>query len=265
MRIRGYRRMREEGRVLVELFALLSLALVAGAVSFSSPCVLPLLPGYVSFVSGLSGPPGGGESGGGTAVAAYRRVRVGAGMFVAGFAAVFTALGATASALGLLLRQNLPVINLVGGFAVAVLGLAMTGLLRIPLLQRQVRFELSPIGSGPGSAFLLGAGFAFGWTPCVGPVLASILTTAATSADPGRGALLLLAYSLGLGLPFLVLAAGVARGRDRFGWLRRHTRRIEIAGGAALVLTGVLMMTGGWTVVMSGMLASYARLGWPPI
>lgn len=249
----------------VELFALMSLAVVAGAVSFSSPCVLPLLPGYVSYVSGLGHAAG---TGGGTdtgTVVARRRAALGSVLFVAGFATVFTTLGATASAVGLLLRQHLDVINLVSGAAVVVLGLAMTGLLRIPLLQRRARFDLARIGAGSGSAFPLGAAFAFGWTPCVGPVLASILATAASSANVGRGALLLLAYALGLGAPFLVLAGAVARGRDRFGWLRRHTRRVEIVGGSALVLTGVLMITGGWTVLMSRMLAFYARLGWPPI
>jgi cytochrome c-type biogenesis protein len=210
----------------VELFAMMSLAVVAGAVSFSSPCVLPLLPGYVSYVSGLGDAPGArGWPDGGT-VAVRRRVAFGSGLFVGGFAVVFTALGATASAVGLLLRQHLDVINLVSGAIVVALGLIMIGLLRIPVLQREARFDLARIGAGPGSAFALGAAFAFGWTPCVGPV---------------------------------------ARGRDRFGWLRRNARRIEVIGGAALVLTGVLMMTGGWTVLMSRMLAFYARLGWPPI
>lgn len=251
----------------MELFALASLAIVAGLVSVSSPCVLPLLPGYVSYVSGLSSPStGDGEvAGGRVALVTRRRVHGGALLFIAGFTTVFTALGATASALGLVLRQNLAAINVVGGAVVVLLGLAMTGLLRVPLLQRQTRFELSRIGAGPGSAFPLGAAFAFGWTPCVGPVLATILTAAASSADPGRGALLLLAYSLGLGVPFFLVAAGMARGRDRFGWLRRYARRIEIVGGVALVLTGVLMMTGGWTTIMSRMLAFYARLGWPPL
>ncbi|MBW0092463.1 cytochrome c biogenesis CcdA family protein [Pseudonocardia oceani] len=250
----------------MELFALVSLALVAGAVSFSSPCVLPLLPGYVSYVSALCGAPSGvGAPASTLGLAQRRRVRLGAGLFVAGFATVFTVLGATASALGLLLRQNLGIINLVGGAVVVVLGLAMTGLLRIPLLQRQARFELTAIGTGPGGAFPLGAAFAFAWTPCVGPVLASILTAVAGSADPGRGAVLLLAYALGLGAPFLVLAAGVARGRDRFRWLRNHARWIEIAGGIGLAITGVLMMTGGWTLIMSRMLSVYARLQWPPI
>jgi cytochrome c-type biogenesis protein len=244
----------------VELYALASLAAVAGVVSFSSPCVLPLLPGYVSYVSGLSGTCGVSDG-----TIARRRVLLGAALFVAGFAAVFTAMGFTASALGLLLRQNLATINVFGGGLVVVMGLAMTGLLRVPMLQREARPALGCIGTGPGSALPLGAAFAFGWTPCVGPVLASILTTAAGTANPGRGAVLLLAYSLGLGLPFVALAAGMARGRVRFGWLRRHSRRIELVGGLALVATGVLMMTGGWTAVMSGMLAWYARLGWPPI
>ncbi|TQM09873.1 cytochrome c biogenesis CcdA family protein [Pseudonocardia kunmingensis] len=244
----------------MELFALMSLAVVAGAVSFSSPCVLPLLPGYVCYVSGL-----GDARRAGGAVAARRQVALGSGLFVAGFAVVFTALGATASAVGLLLRRHIDVINLVGGAVVIALGLTLIGLLRIPVLQRQVRVDLSRIGAGPGSAFPLGVAFAFGWTPCVGPVLASILTTAASAANVGRGALLLLAYALGLGAPFLVLARAVARGQDRLGWLRRNARRLEIAGGVALVATGVLMMTGGWTVLMSGLLAFYARLGWPPI
>lgn len=247
----------------MELFALMSLAAVAGLVSFTSPCVLPLLPGYVSYVSGLSGNSSTARK---TAVAPRQRVLLGALLFVVGFATVFTALGATASALGLLLRQNQHTINVVGGALVVVMGLAMTGLIRIPLLLREARFDLSRrFGTGPGTALPLGAAFAFGWTPCVGPVLASILTTAASAANLGRGALLLLAYSLGLGLPFLALAAGVARGQDRFGWLRRHSRRIEVVGGVALVVTGILMITGGWTATMSGMLAWYAQLGWPPI
>ncbi|MHA6631416.1 cytochrome c biogenesis CcdA family protein [Pseudonocardia sichuanensis] len=244
----------------MELFALMSLAVVAGAVSFSSPCVLPLLPGYVSYVSGLGDA---GRAGGG--VVARRQVALGSALFVAGFTVVFTTLGATASAVGLLLRRHLDVINLVGGAIVIALGLTLIGLLRIPALQRQVRADLSRIGAGPGSAFPLGVAFAFGWTPCVGPVLASILTTAASAANVGRGALLLLAYAFGLGAPFLVLARAVARGQDRLGWLRHNSRRLEIAGGVALVVTGVLMMTGGWTVLMSGMLAFYAQLGWPPI
>lgn len=241
----------------MELFALVSLALVAGVVSFSSPCVLPLLPGYVSYVSGLSGAAPAGDS--------HRRAVLGALLFVLGFAAVFTALGASATALGLLLAQNLRALNVVGGALIAVLGLAMTGWVRMPLLQRQRRPDLARIPGGPAGALPLGAAFAFGWTPCVGPVLASVLVTAAGSATVTRGVVLLLAYSAGLGVPFLLLAGGLARGRIRFGWLRWHSRRIEVLGGVLMVLTGIAVLTGLWTTVMSGMLSTYARLGWPPI
>lgn len=254
----------------MELFALMSLALVAGIVSFTSPCTLPLLPGFVSYVSGLSGSDGtAAVSGGPLRSPARRRVLAGSLLFLIGFSAVFTALGATSSALGFLLVRNLPTINLVGGGFVVLMGLATAGLLRLPFLHRELRTDLRRWQPGPGGALPLGAAFAFGWTPCVGPVLASILVTAAGTATVGRGALLLLAYSLGLGLPFLLLARGLARGMARGGgrldWLRRHSRRIEIAGGVLLVVMGVAMMTGGWTMLMSRMLAFYARLGWPPI
>ena len=250
----------------MELFALTSLALVAGVVSFTSPCTLPLLPGFVSYVSGLSGT-------GGTAAVnsgpldspARRRVLVGSLLFLTGFSAVFTALGATSSAVGFLLVRNLPTINVIGGGFVVLMGLATAGVIRLPFLHRELRTDLHRWQPGPGGALPLGAAFAFGWTPCVGPVLASILATAAGTATVSRGALLLLAYSLGLGLPFLLLARGMARGGGRLAWLRRHARRIEIAGGVLLVAMGVAMMTGGWTVLMSRMLAFYARLGWPPI
>lgn len=250
----------------MEFFALMSLALVAGVVSFTSPCTLPLLPGFVSYVSGMAG---------GTAVVtvrdgplaapARRRVLAGSLLFLTGFAAVFTTLGATSSALGFLLVQNLQTINVVGGAFVVLMGLATTGLLQLPFLHRELRSDLRRWRPGPGGALPLGAAFAFGWTPCVGPVLASILATAAGTATIGRGALLLLAYSLGLGLPFLLLARSMSHGGGRLGWLQRHSRRIEIAGGVLLVGMGVAMMTGGWTVLMSRMLAFYARLGWPPI
>lgn len=246
----------------MELFALASLALVAGLISFTSPCTLPLLPGYVSYVSGLAHPPVAGEP---LSARERRRTLAGAVLFVAGFSAVFTTLGATSSALGFLLATNLRVINIVGGTLIIVMGLATTGLIKIPLLHRQFRFDLTRFGRGPGGALPLGAAFAFGWTPCVGPVLASILATAASTATVSRGAVLLLAYSLGLGVPFLLLASGLARGGTGFGWLRRHARRIEVVGGLLLVAMGIAVLTGGWTVLMSRMLAAYARLGWPPL
>ncbi|WP_043734257.1 cytochrome c biogenesis CcdA family protein [Streptomyces zinciresistens] len=246
----------------MEFFALASLALVAGVVSFTSPCTLPLLPGYVSYVSGLHDGTAGDRP---LAPAARRRVLLGAALFVLGFSGVFTVLGATASALGLLLKNNLATINLVGGALVVLMGLAVSGLFRIPFMERELRLDLSRFGRGPGGAVPLGAAFAFGWTPCVGPVLASILATAAGTATVTRGALLLVAYSLGLGLPFLLLAVGLTRARGRMLWLRRQSRRMEIFGGVVLVAMGVSMMTGGWTTLMGTLLGAYARLGWPPI
>lgn len=249
----------------MELYALVSLALVAGLVSFTSPCCLPLLPGYVSYVSGLADPmPGAGDDAA-TRTRNLRRVLTGAVLFVLGFTAVFTALGVTASALGLLLAQNLRAINVVGGAFVVLMGLTMVGLVRVPLLQRRVAMNTSRFSRGPASAMPMGAAFAFGWTPCVGPVLTAILATAATTATLTRGAMLLVAYSVGLGIPFLLLAVGLVRGKRRPAWLARNSRRIEVFGGSLLVVMGIALATGGWNRLMSRFLAVYAQLGWPPI
>lgn len=240
----------------MELFALASLALVAGVVSFTAPCTLPLLPGYVAYISGMS------DS---EEPVPTSRVLLAAGLFVAGFSAVFVALGVTASGLGLLLAQNGRLLELVGGLFIVAMGLVTAGVLRIGLLQRQLRLDLSRLGRGPRGAAPLGAAFAFGWTPCIGPVLAGVLITAASTTTMAEGGMLLAAYSLGLGLPFLGLALAVACGRVRLGWLRRHSRQLEVAGGVLLVTMGVAVLSGQWTVFMSSMLAAYARLGWPPI
>lgn len=249
----------------MELYALVSLALVAGVVSFTSPCCLPLLPGYLSYVSGLAQPMP--RTGDDTVArgSARRRVLTGAVLFVLGFTVVFTALGASAAALGLLLIQNKAVINVAGGAFVIFMGLTMIGVVRVPLLHRRVAFDTSRLGRGPASALPLGAAFAFGWTPCVGPVLTAILATAATTATLTRGAVLLAAYSLGLGIPFLLLAVGMVRGKRRPAWLARNSRRIEVIGGVLLVAMGIALATGSWNRLMSQFLAVYARLGWPPI
>lgn len=251
----------------MDLLPLAFLSLIAGVVSFTSPCALPLLPGYVSYVSSLAPPVGvpGAAVGGAPPAPARDRVLAGSLLFVLGFTIVFTTLGATASGLALLLAQHRATINVVGGAFIIAMGLATAGVLRLPLLHRQVRMDLSRIGRGPGSALTLGAAFAFGWTPCVGPVLAAILTTAAGSGTVARGALLLLVYSVGLGIPFLLVALGVRRGRLRLDWLRRNSRRIEVFGGVLLVAMGIGIATGSWTRMMSGMLAFYAQFGWPPI
>lgn len=247
----------------LELYALMSLALVAGVVSFTSPCCLPVLPGYVSYVSGLREPVP--SAGGAVATRARTRIMTGSVLFVIGFTLVFTVLGMTASALGLLLVQNRQVINVVGGAFVVFMGLTMVGLIRVPLLQRRFAVDASRFNRGPASALPLGAAFAFAWTPCVGPVLTAILATAAGTGTLVRGAALLVVYSLGLGLPFLALAAGMARGKRRPDWLGRNSRRIELAGGVLLIVTGLAMATGSWTALMSQFLAFYARVGWPPI
>lgn len=239
----------------MELYAMASLALVAGVVSFTAPCTLPILPGYISYISGMSE----------TDAPNPRRVLGGAVLFLLGFSTVFVALGVTASGLGLMLAQNKRPLELAGGAFIIVMGLVAAGVLRIPLLQRQARFDLSRLGRGPRSAAPLGAAFAFGWTPCIGPVLAGVLVTAASTATMVQGAVLLAAYSLGLGLPFLGLAVAVARGRVRIGWLRRHTRKLEIFGGIVLVAMGLAVMSGQWTQWMSTMLRWYASVGWPPI
>lgn len=242
----------------MELFALASLALVAGVVSFTAPCTLPLLPGYVSYVSGLS-----------PADAEHRHVRgrvlTGALLFAVGFTLVFTAMGATASALGWFLARNTVWLNRIAGAFIVVMGLAFVGLVRLPWMHRERRLDLSRFARGPGAAAPMGAAFALGWTPCIGPVLAGILATAAIEKTVPRGAFLLFAYSVGLTLPFLWIALGIARGRQRFAWLRRHTRHVEVTGGVLLIVMGAAVATGGWTAMMSRMLAWYARLGWPPI
>jgi len=240
----------------MEAFALASLALVAGFVSITSPCTLPLLPGYVSFVSGLgTGLPG----------TSNRRVVVGSLLFVSGFSVVFVALGLTASALGLLLAQQGRLLDIVGGGFIALMGLLTMGVLHVPMLQRTWRWNSSSMGTGPAAAFPLGAAFAFSWTPCIGPVLAGVLATAARTSTMAEGALLLTAFSAGLAVPFLGLAVAVARGGGRIGWLRRNSRRIEIAGGLMLTVMGVAIMTGWWTTAMNSMLRLYASIGWPPI
>lgn len=241
---------------MIELVAVGALAFVAGLVSFTAPCTLPLLPGYVSYVSGLDDP---------AEPAARRAVWLGAGLFVTGFVLTFTAMGATASALGWFLASRAEILNVVAGGLIIGMGVVLLGLVRVPWLGRERRVDLGRVARGPGGAMPLGVAFALGWTPCIGPVLAGILATAATEASIARGSLLLLLYGLGLAAPFLWLAHAVSRGRGKLVWLRRNAPRLEKVGGALLVAMGIAVATGGWTVLMSRMLAWYARVGWPPI
>ncbi len=240
---------------MVDVLGLASLSFVAGVVSVTSPCCLPLMPGYFSYISGVSA----GEEG-------NRKRVLGAGLlFVAGFALVFTALGATASAFGDFFLSRLPLFIKVSGVVVIVMGLAMLGLLRIPLFYREARFDMTKVQRGPAGAVPLGMAFAFGWTPCVGPVLGAILTSAAATQTVWKGTALLFVYSLGMGIPFLLFALGSSKASRAFGFLRSHGRGIERAGGSLLVAIGVLLITGYWQQMFTPLIRWFSKHGWPPI
>lgn len=235
-----------------------ALAFVAGMLAFTSPCCLPLMPGYVSYVSGVAHDAGG-------QVAVRRRVAGTALLFVLGFATVFTLLGAGASVAGTFLLRNRIVLTRLAGIFVVAMGLAAMGVLRLGFLYRERRLDLRAIRPGPTGAIPLGMAFALGWTPCIGPVLAGILTAAASVGSAVRGAMLLFTFSVGMGVPFVLLAFGYARSLRAFEWLRRHGRGVELAGGLVLVAIGVLMVTGTWIQMFSPLVRLFAELRWPPI
>jgi cytochrome c-type biogenesis protein len=234
------------------------LAIGAGVISFSSPCCLPLLPGYVSYISALPTSQ--------LSVKESRATTLRASLaFVAGFTLVFTALGVASAFFGSYVLQVLPTIVRVMGVGIIALGLSMMGLLRIPFLMRERRFDMTRLPRGTRGAFGVGVAFAAGWTPCIGPVLAVILATAAGTGTVAWGALLLILYSLGLGLPFIALALGLDRARGSVEWLRRHGRHIEVFGGALMVAVGVLFVTGAWEAWFRPLQRIFARYGWPPV
>ena len=236
----------------------LATAFAAGVVSFLSPCVLPLVPAYVSYV--------GGESLHGARTRPDAQARISAVtlsmFFVAGFSAVFIALGASASALGRLLLQYRYEANIVGGVIVIVFGLVMLVLAhRLPWFYRDVRFHPRLRGGRPAAALVLGLAFGFGWTPCIGPVLGAILTVSAAQSAVSGGVALLSAYSLGLGVPFLLTAvfAGAAVGRLKA--LRRIGRGLQIAAGAIMIAMGLAMVTGRLTAFGFWLLETFPVLG----
>ncbi|ARJ07613.1 cytochrome C biogenesis protein CcdA [Cnuibacter physcomitrellae] len=227
-----------------QLAIALPLAMLAGLVSFISPCVLPLVPGYLGYVSGSAGAdPRRGRS----------RVLAGAALFVLGFAAVFIAYGALFGAVGAWLIQWQSVLIRVLGVIVIVMGVAFIGF--IPGLQRTVRTRITP-AVGLAGAPLLGVVFGLGWTPCFGPTLVAISALSMDSGSAGRGALLALAYCLGLGVPFLLLAGGVTWATRAVARARAWVRPMNIAGGIMLIILGLLMVTGLWTAVI------YQLQGW---
>lgn len=239
-------------------FALPLFAVVAGLISFSSPCCLPLLPGYLSYVSALPVS----ELGDRQARMVTLRAAL---LFVAGFTVVFTVLGVVAQLLGsVFLANGGPVVRWFG-VPIIILGLSTMGVLRLPFLMRERRIDLARVPRGTAWAFPMGMAFAAGWAPCLGPVLATIYATAAVSGTAVWGAVLLMLYSAGLGVPFIALALGFNRAQRSLGWLRRNGRRIEVGGGALLVAVGLLFVTGRWQGYFQPLQRWFAEHGWPPV
>lgn len=232
------------------LLLAMPIALLAGLVSFLSPCVLPLVPGYLSYVTGLTG----------VDLDSARRGRVvaGASLFVLGFSAVFVSAGVLFGGLGVALQTHAPGITRVLGAVTIVLGLAFMGV--VPGFTRDLRVHRLP-QAGLLGAPLLGVLFGLGWAPCIGPTLAAVQTLAFDSASAGRGALLSLVYCLGLGLPFVLAAVAFRRALGASAVIRRHSRTVTAAGGAMLVVLGVLLVTGAWdtlTIDLRQLVAGYS-------
>jgi len=234
----------------------LGVAFAAGVISIISPCCLPLLPGYLSYLSGVSSDQLAGNQ---------RRTLLAALLFVAGFSMVFVALGATASEVGsLLLSYRLPA-EQVAGLFILIGGLVLLLDSRIGLLARGGDWTRWSTGGKLWTAPLLGAAFAITWTPCIGPVLGAVLTLAGSTADLHQGVALLAAYSLGLGLPILALSLSLPKVRSWLRPLGRGSAIMQGAGGGFLVAMGLLLMTDRWLPLISPVLAWYAQARWPPI
>lgn len=224
----------------------------AGLLSFISPCVLPLVPGYLSYISGLSLD----EIRGDAAADTRRRVVLASLAFIAGFSLVFISLGASASYIGQLLMSRLTLLGRIAGAVVIIFGLHTMGVLRIEWLYQEKRVQTSGRPAGLAGALLVGVAFAFGWTPCIGPILSGILAIAAAQDTIGSGVRLLSAYSLGLAVPFFATAMMVDRFFAAFARVRRYYHAIEVVSGALLVAIGLLIFTNRFTVI-AGWLTPY--------
>ncbi|HET7321533.1 MAG TPA: cytochrome c biogenesis protein CcdA [Longimicrobiaceae bacterium] len=231
----------------------LGLAFLAGLVSFLSPCVFPIVPSYVGFVTGLTLD----ELKDGSRSDARRQAAIHAALFVLGFSLVFLALGASATALGGVLRRSLPLLQQVGGVVIVLFGLYMLGVLKIPALLRERRVQLASKPAGKLGSVVVGIAFGAGWTPCVGPVLASVLLYASFEETMTRGMLLLGAYALGLGIPFFVSAVALNWFLAGSAKVRRWLLPLERAAGVVMVLVGVLLFTGHFAA-LSGFLAQFS-------
>ncbi|MFF3631233.1 cytochrome c biogenesis CcdA family protein [Streptomyces sp. NPDC002164] len=225
------------------LIVALPIAVLGGLVSFFSPCVLPLVPGYLSYVTGVSG----------TDLAQARRGRMvaGASLFVLGFTAVFVSGGALFGFFGQTLQEYSEVLSKILGVLMILMGIFFMGLMPW-MTQREFRIHRRPV-SGLAGAPLLGALFGIGWTPCLGPTLSSVSILAMGQGTAGRGALLTVAYCLGLGVPFVLAAVAFRKALGAFGWVKRHYAWVMRIGGAMMIVTGLLLLTGLWADLMQVM------------
>ncbi|MFI1211867.1 cytochrome c biogenesis CcdA family protein [Streptomyces sp. NPDC020802] len=219
------------------------IAVLGGLVSFFSPCVLPLVPGYLSYVTGVSG----------TDLADARRGRMvaGASLFVLGFTAVFVSGGALFGYFGSTLQEHKDTMSQVLGVLMVLMGVFFLGMMPW-LTQREFRFHKRPV-AGLVGAPLLGALFGIGWTPCIGPTLASVLALSSSEASAGRGAILTVAYCVGLGVPFVVAAVAFRKALGAFGWVKRHYVWVMRIGGGMMIATGLLLLTGAWDGIVQEM------------
>lgn len=228
-------------------------ALLAGTISFVSPCVLPLVPGYVSYIAGRTGATGAERSRSQAVWLSF--------CFVLGFSTIFMALGASATALGQALLRWRFELNLIGGAVVILFGLFMLGAARIQTMERDLRFNLDLPGGQPVAAYVLGLAFGFGWTPCIGPILGAILTASAASATISEGVWLLGIYSAGLGVPFLIVAAFTDQVAARLRAIGAVGRRLHQVAGAVMVFMGIGMMTGQLSAFSWWLLETFPVLG----
>src|SRR6516162_3185310 len=231
-------------------------AFIAGIVSFLSPCVLPLVPPYLVYLTGATIEHVANEE---TMSSSRRAVMTSAVMFVLGFSTVFVALGASASLIGSLIREWSAELSIIAGIVIIVMGLHFLGLTRIGLLMREGRLPI-PKPVGLWGAYVMGLAFAFGWTPCIGPILAAILSIAAAEATVAKGAGLLAVYSAGLGIPFLIAAFMVEQFSSLFARMKRHLVNVERAMGILMIITGIAFLTGAISGVSIWLLETFPSL-----
>ena len=238
------------------LFLAMSVALLAGIISFLSPCVLPIVPPYLSYMSGMSVT----EMSEGRS--ARNRATVTALFFVLGLSTVFLFLGFAASAFGAFFLSNQVLFSQMSGAIIMIFGLHFLGVFRIPFLDQEARMDAGDQGGSSFGAYVLGLAFAFGWTPCLGPILGAILSLAASEASVSRGTVLLAFYALGLGIPFLLVAAFFPRLKGFMNWMKRHMNRIERTSGLLLWTVGLMMITGQFAAFSYWLLEQFPALAY---